>query len=250
MNKNDKYVHSMDWGGDEISLDNFTNYRKYQYDLIGNYVGKSILEVGSGGRGFTKQLLANNKSIERIYSIEPSEVLFRMAEGKYRFPDHVEFECRDVFDLDSSKIGKFDTVVFIHVLEHIEEDSRALTTIHDCLEPNGFVLIEVPALPWLFSAHDKTLGHYRRYNKRMLKSIVDIEKYEIIKMWYQDPIGVLGFLYFFKLRKITLKSDQGTELAKNHGVTYEKYVIPFESKIEKFIKFPFGLSLTMILKKR
>ncbi len=68
-------------------------------------------------------------------------------------------------------------------------------------------------------------------------------------MWYQDPIGVLGSLYFFKLRKIKLKSEEGQNLVSSQGGIYDKYVIPFEKKIEKYITFPFGLSLTAILKK-
>ena len=125
-----------------------------------------------------------------------------------------------------------------------------MNTIYNFIEPGGFVLIEVPALPGLFSVHDEVLGHYRRYNKRMIKSIVDIDKYEIVKLWYQDPIGVLGSLYFFKWKKIVMKTNQGFNLAKNQGGIYDKYVIPFEKHLEKIITFPFGLSLTAILRKR
>jgi hypothetical protein len=55
--KDDKYVHGMGWGNDEITLSDFTNYRKYQYNLISKYIGSNILEVGSGDRGFTKLIV-------------------------------------------------------------------------------------------------------------------------------------------------------------------------------------------------
>ncbi|MEI7662934.1 MAG: methyltransferase domain-containing protein [Bacteroidota bacterium] len=250
MEKHDKYVHDMDWGVNAISFDNFKNYRKYQYDLIKNYIGKSIIEIGSGDRAFTRQILLNNENIECIYSIEPSETLFNIPFDNFHFPKNVQFECVDLFDLARDKAGIFDTAIFIHVLEHIEEDKEALNTIFNFIKPGGYVLIEVPALPKLFSIHDETLGHFRRYNKKMLKSIIDENKFEVVKMWYQDPIGVLGSLYFFKLRKIKIKSDQGLDLAKNQGGIYDKYIIPMEKFIEKLITFPFGLSLTAILKKR
>ena len=249
MAKVDKYVHGMDWGKDEISFNDFSNYRKYQYDLIRNYVGRKIIEVGSGDRSFTKQIL-NDPAVERIYSIEPSEVLFNLHENKFKFPEKVKFECIDLFDINTDKTGMFDTAIFIHVLEHIEEDKKALNKIFNFINPGGCVLIEVPALPCLFSVHDETLGHFRRYNKKMLKSIIDTEKYQVVKLWYQDPIGVLGSFYFFKLRKIKIKSDEGFNLAKNQGGIYDKYIIPFEKHLEKVITFPFGLSLTAILKKR
>ncbi len=39
MDKKDKYVHGMDWGSENSSLSDLTNYRKYQYDLIDKYIG-------------------------------------------------------------------------------------------------------------------------------------------------------------------------------------------------------------------
>ncbi|MBN1182047.1 MAG: class I SAM-dependent methyltransferase [Bacteroidales bacterium] len=250
MDKKDKYVHSMDWGEGEINLGDFKNYRKYQFDLIKKYIGKNILEVGSGDRSFTKEIFDNIKDLERIHSIEPSEVLFKMHEKNFQFSEKVTFECIDLFDLESDKTGVFDTAIFIHVLEHIEDDKKALDKVFDSIRPGGHVLIEVPALPGLYSVHDEILGHYRRYNKKMLRSIIDPDKYELLKLWYQDPIGVFGSYFFFKLRKIKIKSDEGMNLAKNQGGIYNKVVIPFEKCIEKVIRFPFGLSITAILKKK
>ena len=250
MEKIDKYVHGMDWGKDEVSFSNFNNYRKYQYDLIKNYIGNNIIEVGSGDRSFTKQLFDNTNNIERILSIEPSEVLFKMHECNFKFSENVKFDCIDLFDLSKDRVGSFDTAIFIHVLEHIEDDKKALNTISNFIKSDGYILIEVPALPSLFSIHDEILGHFRRYNKKMIETIVDTDKYEIIKIWYQDPIGILGSYFFFKLRKIKIKSDQGISLAKIQGGIYDKYVIPFEKYIEKYITFPFCLSLTAILKKK
>lgn len=240
----------MDWGKDEFSFDNMRNYRKYQYDLIGKYIGTNILEVGSGDRSFTKQIITENPNITRLHSIEPSETLYDMHKSNFVFPDFATFGCTDLFDLSLEQTGLFDTAIFIHVLEHIQDDKKALDHVFDLVKPGGYVLVEVPAMPSLFSVHDEILGHFRRYNKTHLRSIIDIKKYEITKLWYQDPIGVFGSWYFFKMKKIKVKSDEGLNLAKNQGGIYDKYVIPFEKQIERLITFPFGLSLTVILKKR
>ena len=250
MDSKDKYVHSMDWGKNEFSFDHMKNYRKYQYDLIRKHIGIDILEVGSGDRSFTKQLITENPDIQRILSIEPSETLYEMHRSNFVFPEQVAFKCIDLFDLQVEETGLFDTAIFIHVLEHIKEDKKALDHVCNFVKPGGYVLFEVPAMPSLFSVHDEILGHYRRYNKIMLNSIIDIEKYEIKKLWYQDPIGAFGSWYFFKKKKIKVKSEEGLSLAKNQGGIYDKYVIPFEKQIEKLIEFPFGLSLTAILQKR
>jgi hypothetical protein len=68
-------------------------------------------------------------------------------------------------------------------------------------------------------------------------------------MWYQDPIGILGSLYFFKLKKTKLKSSSGQKLLSTQGLIYDKFIIPIEEYIEKFINFPIGLNLTAVLQK-
>lgn len=143
----------------------------------------------------------------------------------------------DLFNMTADTFGLFDTALFIHVLEHVEKDRDALNKAHKLLAPNGKVLIEVPALPALFSVHDEMLGHYRRYNKQTLKDIVDTDKYIIINIWYQDFIGVLGSLHFFKIKKTRLSSSDEVQLVKKQGNVYDKYIIPFESYIEKFCVF-------------
>lgn len=248
--KEDKYISGMDWNEGKFANNVLQNYRKYQYKLVGNYIGKSVLEVGSGDRGFTVEIYKHRTNqINRLVSIEPSITLYESHMNNFSFPSNYKFDNVDLFHIEENTYGKFDTAIFIHVLEHIEQDKKALDHTHALLENKGYVLIEVPALQFLFSVHDQMLGHYRRYNKKMLKSIIDPTKYKIEKIWYNDPIGVFGSWYFFKFKKIKLKSNQGRNLVSNQGGIYDKYIIPFESKIEKFITFPFGLSLNAILKK-
>ena len=249
-NETDQYVHGMDWLSGDLEEFEWSNYRKYQYDLIARHIGKNILEVGSGDRSFTNQILKHAGHLDRIISIEPSATLFEMHEKKYKFPDQVSFHMVDLFNVTKDTFGLFDTAVFIHVLEHIEKDREALNKVHELLEPKGKVLIEVPALPFLFSVHDEMLGHYRRYNKKTIKNIVDTDKYEIKDIWYQDILGVLGSLFFFKIKKIKLANSDGAQLVRNQGSVYDNYVIPFESFVENYIRFPLGLSLTAVLQKK
>jgi len=246
----DRYVHGMDWLSGELEEFELSNYRRYQYDLIARYLGKNILEVGSGDRSFTNQIVKHSVKLDRIVSIEPSNTLFEMHEKKYKFPSNISFHMVDLFNMTEDTFGLFDTAIFVHVLEHIEKDREALNKVHEVLLPNGKVLIEVPAMPSLFSVHDEMLGHYRRYNKKVLKDIVDTKKYTITDIWYQDILGVLGSLYFFKIKKTRLASTDGVKLVRNQGNIYDKYLIPFESFIEKFVRFPFGLSLTAVLQKK
>lgn len=247
----DTIVHGMDWGASPRLKDfELSNYRKYQFDLIGNYFGKNILEVGFGDGGFTNQIVKNVANIERIISIEPSATILGLYNNRYNLPDYVTVTGDNLFDVTPDSYGLFDTIVLTHVLEHIENDREALTHLHSLLKPEGKVLIEVPALQSLFSVHDKLLGHFRRYNKSNFRAMVDFNLYKINKLWYQDAIGTVGSFIFFKLKKIEVKSDKGIDLVKNQGKMYDKYVIPFEKFYEKFITLPFGLSITGVLEKK
>jgi SAM-dependent methyltransferase len=247
----DKFIHGMDWTFEhEKGLGTLANYRDYQYNLISEHIGNKILEVGSGDRGFTAEIFKNKASWEKFISIEPSEGLYNQHLNTYNFGESIKFFNEDLFNIRPDSFGKFDTIIFIHVLEHIEDDLKALNHSAELLETGGKVLIEVPALPFLFSEHDKMLGHYRRYTKRILKSAIDSNKYKIEKLWYSDPIGVAGSFLYFKLLKKKLNTDEGSDLIKNQGGVYDKYIIPFEKRIEKHIRFPFGLSLNAVLHKK
>lgn len=248
--KPDKYVSGMDWGKAELKDFELSNYRKYQYDLISKFIGSEILEIGSGDRSFTKQIIKNKKKIDKIVSIEPSTTLTEIYSDKYSFPESVKFIEIDLFDMTADKYGLFDTIILIHVLEHVEFDREALNHLYSLLKPGGMILIEVPALRSLFSIHDKILGHYRRYNKKNFKLMVNTDFFQIKKLWYQDAIGMLGSFFYFKLKKINLQSSDGVSLVKNQGILYDKFIIPFERFYEKFLKLPFGLSLTGVLQKK
>lgn len=68
--------------------------------------------------------------------------------------------------------GEKAKVVFLmDVIEHIEKDKDFLTQLleKDFIDHNTIILITVPAFNKLYCAHDKWLGHYRRYNQKMLK---------------------------------------------------------------------------------
>jgi SAM-dependent methyltransferase len=244
----DTYIHDMDWCIDARGF-HLPNYRAYQYGLVENYIGREILEVGTGDKEFTRLLQKNNADIKKCISIEPSHSFFSAFSIK-KFPKPFTFLQLDLFQMTKKMYGDFDTVLFIHVLEHIKEDKQALDHTYKLLQKGGHALIMVPALPILFSDHDVSLGHYRRYTKASMKRIINRNKFIIEDMWYQDFFGTIGSFFYFKLPKIRLKTPRGIKLVRTNGQIYDKYIIPLERRIEKYIRFPIGLTLTAILKKR
>ena len=67
---------------------------------------------------------------------------------------------------------KFDCILMMDVLEHIEDDTAYLTDIIKYLKPDGKVIITVPAFMKLYSLHDRELHHYRRYEHKRLNNVI------------------------------------------------------------------------------
>ncbi len=65
-----------------------------------------------------------------------------------------------------------DTALLMDVLEHTPDDVAVLRETADHVEERGHVFITVPAFSWMFSAHDRFLGHYRRYTLNGLRSLI------------------------------------------------------------------------------
>lgn len=60
---------------------------------------------------------------------------------------------------------RFDRVIMLDVIEHVDEDVDFVQDIvSDLLTEDAVVLVSVPAHPALFSSHDRTLRHRRRYS--------------------------------------------------------------------------------------
>ena len=65
--------------------------------------------------------------------------------------------------------GSRDIVVLLDVMEHCRDPAAVWRNAKNALRPGGFLILNVPAIPWLFGPWDKALGHYRRYTARWLR---------------------------------------------------------------------------------
>jgi 2-polyprenyl-3-methyl-5-hydroxy-6-metoxy-1,4-benzoquinol methylase len=138
-------------------------WKEYFASIISPYFGEHILEVGAG-IGTTTKILANKKSKDWI-CLEPDIELKQALDQKLASGDLPAF-CHSRFGTvnDLNKDERFDTILYIDVLEHIENDAAELQAAANHLGPNGTVIILSPAHQWLFTPFDQAIGHYRRYS--------------------------------------------------------------------------------------
>ena len=119
--------------------------------------GGRILDVGCGAG----LLLPRLEEFGKPEGIESDPELVR--EGGERFPIHL-----GEFDQSFAPRGRYELILMLDVLEHLERPERALRHGLDLLTATGRILLTVPAHQWLWTTHDDLNVHLRRYSRRSL----------------------------------------------------------------------------------
>ncbi|MGO9272695.1 MAG: class I SAM-dependent methyltransferase [Terriglobia bacterium] len=180
---------------------------RWQVELLQNYLGRRILEVGAGAGRITA-IVAEAGRHEELVAIEPSPHFFGLLQKCAGSLPKTTLMPAETGALLPAYAGHFDSVYSVHVMEHIEDDRRFLEQVLALTWPGGHVIILVPALQFLFSQLDHNIGHYRRYDKKIICVLVRGLPVQIEKLAYNNFLGVLGSLYFSKIRKVNYQKDQ------------------------------------------
>ncbi|MGD2080511.1 MAG: class I SAM-dependent methyltransferase [Nitrospirota bacterium] len=153
-----------------------------------------ILNVGAG----TGDDLSVLRAFGEVFVVDVlSEALDMVPEGVA-----AEKKVGDASELDYPE-GFFDVVVAFDLLEHVEEDAKAVGEIYRVLKPGGKFLFTVPAFNFLFSEHDRRLGHFRRYSKKSLSQLLG--DFDSVKMGYW-----MSTLFFpLAVQRLVLRGRRG-----------------------------------------
>ena len=110
---------------------------------------------------------------------------------------------RDIFSVDLAAVdferaypqllGRFDTVVALNVVEHIDDHELAIRNAHRLLRSGGRLVILVPAYPWLYNPLDRELGHFRRYTKKSLERLLSGERLRVAEMGFFNAAAIGGW---------------------------------------------------------
>lgn len=120
---------------------------------------RRVLDIGSGWGAVTGRL----GEWGEVLGVEPSPVA--RAEAERRGVHVIEGTAERLPVAD----GWADIAIAADVIEHLPDDAAAMLEVVRVLRPGGVALITVPANPWLMGAHDRALGHFRRYDRRALR---------------------------------------------------------------------------------
>lgn len=155
----------------------------------------------------------------------------------------------NIFDRDKAMLNKYEMLILLDVIEHIDDDVEFLRVSAEHVKSGGIVLVNVPGFMHLFSKYDDEAGHKRRYTKSSLKSVFEQAGIEPLKIKYWGPslypIAVLRKGYLAFKNKEIIKSG-----FKPPGKLTQS-ILGGMLNIEKNINmsFPFGTSVMAVGRK-
>ena len=146
-------------------------WKSYLAAQIGPHLRGDVLEVGAGIGANTR--IFCHAGVVSWTALEPDAKLaesMRMAFGQEPPPVPSEVFVGALDDLAAEQ--RFDTILYVDVLEHIEDDGQEVRRAMDRLRADGTLIVLSPAHQWLFTEFDRAIGHYRRYSARSLREII------------------------------------------------------------------------------
>lgn len=212
---------------------------RWLFDEIRNYLGQRVLEVGCGMGNFARYLL------DRELYVGTDVLVDNVAYVEERFAENTNVRAM-VCDVTSAAFRDFaaldlDTVFSLNVFEHIDDHERALGNVVHVLRPGGTFILVVPAHEWLYGSIDQAIGHYRRYEKRMMAKFLAGGGLEPVTMKYINAAGALGWFVNCRVRK--------QETPPAGQLRLMNQVVPWLQRFERFVPVPFGVSLLAVARK-
>ncbi len=210
--------------------------------LLASLNGKTnqkVLDIGAG----TGEDLVSLVKHGSVYAIDIDQQALDLIEPLLV----VEKKCGSACAIPY-EVATFDVVVAFDVLEHVADDRLMVDEILRVLKPGGFFVFTVPAFNCLFSSHDRTLGHYRRYDKCMITKLFDGKMHKI-KMGYWFCMLFAPALMQRFLTKRSASSTITTFPKVINNLCYGAVKVE-NWLIKKGVKFPLGLSVYGIYQKK
>lgn len=221
------------------------NYHKWILQIFAPHLGRRVIEVGAGSGSFSELLLTHN--LDSLAVIEPSTDMYKLLQGYLQQAvtnTQIIFRqalFRTVAE-ELKALQQPDSVIYVNVLEHVEDDAAELAAVYETLPMGGKLFIFVPALRWLYSAFDQSIGHFRRYSKSELETKCRQAGFRVVQAAYFDFLGIAPWWLKYRLLKSLKMEPQAVAV-------YDNYFVPVTKAMESRVTPPLGKNLILIAEK-
>lgn len=227
-------------GGELELFEKAVHWKKYYGSKLKPYLKGRVLEVGAGIGGTTLSLCDGTQN--DWLCVEPDAALAASIEqliNNKQLPACCQLHVGTLEDIPPTEL--FDAILYIDVIEHIEDDRAELARAYAHLKPGGAILIIVPAHQWLYSPFDAAIGHFRRYSRPMLRRALPPQG-RIVRLSYLDSVGLLAST----ANKLLLKQSQPNVKQIKF---WDSFMVPISTFTDKLVLHNLGKSVLGIVQK-
>ena len=234
----DALAHSYSYVGNELELfAEAVHWKRYFRSAIADRLVGDVLEVGAGIGETARHLLDGRQ--RSWLCLEPDERLGTRLRAWAEAGDVAPLPTVQIgttADLDPS--SRFDTILYIDVLEHIEDDRAEMARAAELLAPRGAVIVLSPAFQQLFSDFDRSVGHFRRYTRASLAEVMPPSVRQV-RLRYLDSVGFLASLSNRALLRQALPTRRQIAL-------WDRVMIPASRVLDPLLARSFGRSVLAV----
>lgn len=238
---------------DDASIDEMAAYEDHHWWFVGKRLlvsallhdrlraGMRILDVGCGTGGVLAHLAPYGRTIGVDRSVQALRHTARRGVSGVACADMDRLPFHD---------GEFDLVTMLDVLEHFADDRAVAVEARRVLRPDGTLLVSVPAFQALFSEHDVTLHHFRRYSAPQLRRALEGGGFVLRRLTYTNvaalpPAAVVRGI----LPRLGVRRPAGTDF-REHAPWVNRALLGVYRAEAAMLRLagrlPFGLSVAAI----
>ena len=224
--------------GSELELfADAVNWKRYFRSAFADRLVGDVLEVGAG-IGETARHLIDGRQRSWL-CLEPDQRLAAKLR-EWAMSDSIaprpEVQIGTTGDIDPQ--SRFDTILYIDVLEHIEDHHAEMVRAANLLSARGSVIVLSPAFQMLFSQFDRSVGHCRRYTRASLAAVMP-PSLRKVRLKYFDSVGFMASL----ANRALLRQDLPT---KQQIALWDRVMIPASRIIDPLLAHSFGRSVIAV----
>lgn len=228
------------YSGSELdALAEARNYYAWVLKQFEPYLGPHTIEVGAGIGTFSEFLL-RSPAVSKLTAIEPAANTFPHLEQRFAGEPRVEARKGYLSAHRGSLAG--DAIVAVNVMEHVSDDEAFARDALASVRPGGHLLLFVPALPAIFGTLDVAFEHHRRYTRRTLSKVIENGGWKMVRISYMNMPGIAAW---FTAGRILRK----TTIAARDARAYDRFVVPWLSRLESIVEPPIGSNLLAIARR-
>ena len=214
------------------------NWKRYWSAKVQPAIHGDVVEVGAGIGANTPLLDVGPRG--RWICLEPdAKLLVKLRASQASAVRQYE---NVVGTLSSLPAGEcFDTLIYIDVLEHIEDDKAELAAAAKRLKPGGSLVVLSPAHQRLYTPFDKAIGHFRRYNLKMMRDAGPAEL-KAEKVIYLDSVGLLASTANLLFLKQSMPSAAQIQM-------WDSWMVPVSKLIDPLLGYSVGKTVVGVWRK-